>query len=535
MHKLINENATKTLRVFLNSLKVSFSKQTIDEFKDHPGFPSMLSLSDVLTHLGIEHLAIRASYSQLCSEIPKPAIVHTLRGGGMFLVIADADKNKVHFINERNQIEQETKEEFLKVWSGVVLIVDNEINAREAGYFKNKVKEVLNEARLPLFFLGIVVWGLYLLAQLPHSLSWVYYCFFIAKSSGLIFSVLLFIYELDANNPYVTRLCSPGKKVDCSSVLNSPGAKPFGLFSWTEIGLVYFITTLLNLLFFPSLATAGWIALAAISASLYIPYSIYYQWKVVKRWCRLCLMIQVILFLELFLSIVYLQRQPDLFNYLSLSSLAPLLLLFLFVLAAFSLLAPLFSERKNLNTQVEKLLKIKFNPKVFNFLLDEIETISTKNLPATIQFGNSEGKHLLTLVSNPICDSCVEMHHNLFYLLRTKNNIKVEEIFLTNSSDQATSKRVAKTMIQLFKQSTPEKFQYLLKEFYEAPIAKAEAWIQKYSIQQEQDSLPWGSDLVQEHFEWCKSQDIFSTPRIYLNGKPLPKGYDLRDMEYLID
>ncbi len=294
MNKLINENATEALRTFLKSLKVSFSKRTIEKFKSHPEFPNMLSLSHVLTSLGVEHLVMRSSYSQLRNELPKPAIVHTFQRGGMFLVIADADENRVQFINGRSQMEHETKDEFLKVWSGVVLIADKETNAREAGYFRNKVKEILHEARLPVFFFGLTIWALYFLLLFPPGLSWLYYAFFLLKSVGLIFSIFLIIYEVDSNNPFVTKLCIPGKKVDCSSVLNSPGARLFGFFSWTEIGLVFFLTTTLYLLFFPSPITVGWIALASIGASLFIPYSIYYQWKVVKRWCRLCILVQVI-------------------------------------------------------------------------------------------------------------------------------------------------------------------------------------------------------------------------------------------------
>ena len=75
--------------------------------------------------------------------------------------------------------------------------------------------------------------------------------------------------------------------------------------SWSEAGFFYFAATTL-FLFTGINRQASFLIIASVStmASAYIPFSIYYQWKVVKQWCPLCLTVQAILLLELVWAIV---------------------------------------------------------------------------------------------------------------------------------------------------------------------------------------------------------------------------------------
>lgn len=112
MRKLIRENATEALRIFLKRLNVRFTERTIEQFREHPDFPSLLSITYMLNRLGIDHMALRASYAQLQHELPKPVLVHLLTNGGMFLVIAGAADDKIQVVNEHNRLESQPKEDF---------------------------------------------------------------------------------------------------------------------------------------------------------------------------------------------------------------------------------------------------------------------------------------------------------------------------------------------------------------------------------------------------------------------------------------
>lgn len=66
---------------------------------------------------------------------------------------------------------------------------------------------------------------------------------------------------------YADKLCSLFKKSDCNNVLESEVVKFLGVFSWSEIGFGYFVSTLLIYLFFPQ-----WIHVFTL------PYTLWSVW-----------------------------------------------------------------------------------------------------------------------------------------------------------------------------------------------------------------------------------------------------------------
>jgi len=90
------------------------------------------------------------------------------------------------------------------------------------------------------------------------------------------------------------------------TILNSKASKTFGI-SWSEVGFFYFATTLLFLLIpgFDFLSKATVISVANLAAVPYVFFSIYYQWKVARQWCPLCLTVQVVLIAELLWGVKY--------------------------------------------------------------------------------------------------------------------------------------------------------------------------------------------------------------------------------------
>lgn len=536
MRKLIQENATEALSVFLKNLKIPFSSYTIEKFKTHPEFPSLFSLSYTLSQLGIAHFALRSDYHQLQDDLPKPAIVHIRDNGGMFLVVAEVQSEGVQIINERNEVELYPKKQFLQSWSGVTLVADNSSSAREENYHQNRVKETFRRIRLPLACSSGLLLLVYWLLTFSAGYHWTYYALLFSKLTGIGLSILLLIHDFDKNHPFFKKLCSPNKKIDCSSILDSPAAKIFGLISWSEIGLVYFLTGFLFLLFFPSPINVGMVTLVSLGAAFYIPYSVYYQWKIAGSWCRLCLFVQGILAVEAALALGYWSAHDIIFREEVFISLVAFLLLLFLVSSLFGFLKPVFFEWKSLRDQMSKVRSIKFNRQVFDLLSKDMTVIHKENL-RPIQFGNPEGEHILTVITNPVCEPCRKMHQTLFNLLRTKTNTRVEEIFLTEEDDQAISKRVAEAMLQLYHQLDPEAFRNALSEFYKTPDRKVEEWIQRFSMKDVSLSSckEKAHSTLETHLNWCKKMRIFSTPRIFYNHKPLPDGYSLDDLEYLID
>ena len=125
MRKLLKDNASEVLKIFLKELKIKHTDVTINTLKQNPYFPDLISVSQTLSKLSIENVAIKVDYNQLI-EISTPCIVHLHDNGGMYLVVKSVNENSITFIAEDNKEEAQTKEEFIKSWSGYTLIINTE-------------------------------------------------------------------------------------------------------------------------------------------------------------------------------------------------------------------------------------------------------------------------------------------------------------------------------------------------------------------------------------------------------------------------
>lgn len=119
---------------------------------------------------------------------------------------------------------------------------------------------------------------------------------------GLVSSLFSMMRLLGVNFYFLNKLCGDFEyKYNCDSVIASKGAYVIGDITWSDVGIIYFICMLLicmlpfdeNLLIYIAMS---------FGTVPYIFYSIYYQMRVLRSWCLLCLIVQVVFLLALVLS-----------------------------------------------------------------------------------------------------------------------------------------------------------------------------------------------------------------------------------------
>jgi uncharacterized membrane protein len=120
------------------------------------------------------------------------------------------------------------------------------------------------------------------------------------KVIGFIASFVLILGQL--GHPLFDRFCLKGEKLNCHAVLESPAGKLLGLIPMADLGAVYFFGGVILICFsvFDIFFFHRIYLLAALNL-LTLPYTIFsvlYQALVVKRWCYLCLIVQLIFWLE---------------------------------------------------------------------------------------------------------------------------------------------------------------------------------------------------------------------------------------------
>jgi len=537
MQKTAKNNQAEALKILLNRLNAKFTSHSINSLKAHPEYPSLLSFNHVLNQLKIENAAVRVSYEQL-HELPKPLVIHKLDNGGMFSVVDSLDEEKILFVNEKGKLEAQPKADFLKSWSGVAMLVDEEARGKEENYATNKVKDILHKVKLPFAVFSLLLAIIYPLNYYHSVFSGLDYLFLLTKALGVAVSIPLLMHLVDKNNHFVKKLCTSNNQkskrnaaqANCVNVLDAPAATIFGVFAWSEIGFLYFTTLFFYLPFFPQAHSMAVIAGLAVLAAPYMVYSVYYQWKVARQWCRLCLAVQVVLLVELILAIAFFSTSPVNFTY---QGMFALILVCSVILAAYSVLKPVIIEWESYKKQVPGLNKIKFNQDVFRFLLQKNNTPMDTAGIASVQLGNPEGKHKLTIISNPMCGPCIEMHRKLFQMLKNKENVRVEEVFLTDKKPDSQGYRIAKSMLQLHQTVDADRVMSAITAYYDGGTQNTEEWLQKY--EQSNANKIEAQQILEQHINWCRDNKISATPTLLYNNYELPKEYSIKDLDYLID
>ena len=122
------------------------------------------------------------------------------------------------------------------------------------------------------------------------------------KTMGLAASIFLVLGEL--GHKIFDRVCFRGDHLDCHAVMNSPAAKLMGRIPMADLGVLYFsggiiliAFSVVNPYFFDQ------IFLLSILNLLTLPYTIFsvtYQGFIIKKWCPLCLIVQLTFWLEFF-------------------------------------------------------------------------------------------------------------------------------------------------------------------------------------------------------------------------------------------
>jgi len=114
-----------------------------------------------------------------------------------------------------------------------------------------------------------------------HIMSWVLSCLCLRENYNEVVlyadspSYIVFHEVLNMRSDQADKICSMLSKGGCKGVLESSSAKLFGLIEWSEVGMSYFISNVIVLVFFPYLLP--YLALVNICTLPYSFLSVWYQ------------------------------------------------------------------------------------------------------------------------------------------------------------------------------------------------------------------------------------------------------------------
>ncbi len=524
---------------FLKRLGVKVNNATVNEtLQNHPDWPSLLCINDSLNKWNIPNGAGKTDPEKI-DELPTPFIAYTNdRENPLAIVTKLTDITVEGYQKNYQKSFVEKKEDFIKKWNGVYLIAEPKEQSGEHNYEATKRKSLFDSLIPFAAFILLIALSLLFLNRtlnavqdaISLSVTGIYLQYFILLTGVVVTSLLLW-YEIDKSNPLLQKVCTGIAKGNCNAILTGKQSKLFSWLSWSEVGFFYFTGSLLTLLFAGN-KIAGLITLIScvnVIALPYVIFSIYYQWRVAKQWCVLCLAVQALLVLggiNVITNSFLFQLAPSFLPiaYCILFYLSP-------ILTWFAIKPDILKLQEAKNTKRE-YLRIKFNTEIFDTLLKKQRMITVPTDGLGIDLGNSDASNTLIKVCNPYCGPCSKAHPKIEELLEENANVKAKIIFTTPNDEAHHAIKPTRHLMAIAEGSKNEKIiKQSLDDWYLAENKDYELFAKKYPMNGE---LERQGDKIEAMNNWCKAMEVHATPTIFLNGYALPDAYSIEDLKYFL-
>ncbi|WP_018357503.1 vitamin K epoxide reductase family protein [Porphyromonas levii] len=508
------------LTVLLDRLNIKYtSTYATMMFNENPNKDNLLGISEMLSLYRINNIAIKLDKLEDIFSITTPFI--TERKGEFVLIESTNDKICYYTGNRIKKVE--SIEEFFSGWSGVVLVIYANSQSIENNYDEHKKNEQKTTAKK--YLLGIGVFFLLLLSALSTNnyLNLHILALFFINITGFAIGRLLLLNELNIYNKYSEKLCSLIETSNCKSILKSNASKAFLDVSWSEIGLCYFFSNLIIISFYPTLIPSiGFINLFALP---YTFWSVWFQGVKVKQWCVMCLLVQLLLWINFLVNIYFISNRVFEINFLYLS-----ISVFIYLLSLLGIvhIISYVKSYHDLSFTRQQFNSVKAEESVFKSLMREQPFYSISGDNSSIFFGNSASQLCVTIITNPKCDPCARLHKQITELLKDEPSLQFQYIFTPFTPELAVASRC---LIAIFQQKNIIESHRIYSEWFEKG-RHTKDFFEKYGIDAESKEV---LSEFEKHNFWVNENLISETPIVLVNGYRLSKYYEIKDLRYLTD
>ena len=302
---------------------------------------------------------------------------------------------------------------------------------------------------------------------------------------------------------------------------------------WSEIGFFYFVASFLFIIT-PGITFTDKLSLVAFTstlASTYMIFSLYYQWKIVKQWCPLCLGTLTIILSELIWSLIYFWYSP-IQSTLTSSTILLSFFCILFHIIVWYSIKPLIIKAKEAKAFEYDYKRLLYNHDIFNSLLQQQQKVPEGWEQLGINLGSNVAEYTIIKVCNPYCGPCAKLHPILEDLITNNININLKIIF-TTSNDDFEAAKIVKHFLSVQAQGKV-KSQKALDDWYLADIKDYNQFALKYPVDISQASEKQQEKHVDAMATWCIEAEITHTPTIFINGRRLPETYNIEELKYIL-
>jgi uncharacterized membrane protein/thiol-disulfide isomerase/thioredoxin len=494
-------------------------------FAEHPNKYNLLGISSLLNDYAVPNAAVRLEDKNM-ERLNMPFVAQTITA---FVIVTNYDDENIVFLWGNKKIKT-TIHKFREMWTGVVLIAEPDENSIEPDYAKNHNRELMNKIRQYFAFaIPIIFLSRFFYSRIHHAES---ILLMLVNLIGIIVCLLLVSKQVSTSGNIVDKICSLFSKKDCNSILESDASKIWGM-GWSEIGLSYFTSNILILVIFPRLIP--YMLLVNTIAPAYSFWSIWYQAKVAKQWCPLCVAVQILLWCLFFVYLIFGFFNLSFFNLFSTFG-----FLFDIPLAGLIYVSPLIFINLYLSALTSSMKtpkltysinSMKSNRNVFFALLKEQVHFDAAVSDSHILFGNPDSEFHITILTNPHCPPCAKMHNKVANLVKeVKNDVCVQYVFSSFNNDLKASSYFL-TYIYYTK---GEQIENIFEKWFKSGKYSRKDFFAEYGFDSENFPEEIGEE-VRCHDRWIEKTKLTETPTVLVNGYKLPNIYNFEDLRYVIE
>jgi len=367
----------------------------------------------------------------------------------------------------------------------------------------------------------LVAFGWFWQTSPPPEIEETWQLLLTVKAVGLGLSLVLvsFYFRSSMTLHY---FCGLGERFNCDDVLNSP-ASHIGKVPVADIGLLYFLGGLIALIFTNSIPELTLIL--TILALPYTLFSISYQAFIIKKWCWLCLSIQLVLWVELAILIFKAK-----INFLSL--LAPAYQITLESISAYAIpsviwliLAPVIKGYNKGQVKITSLKEIALSKSAITHQLAQTQPVSleaSEDLSLEFTLGNINSTTNIMLVTDPECPMCAEKFLTLSSLITQYSEEMSLTIRLYCPDEEGYA--IGEHVFGHIHNNSQNVAYRALKSWFDNTSQSIDKWKKQNPIK-DKEALYAARKSISAQAYWYDQTERPGTPDIFINGKPLNAAY----------
>jgi protein-disulfide isomerase/uncharacterized membrane protein len=489
------------------------------QIQSHPNYPSLLAISDTLYFFNIDNVAARVRFTEI-DNMPNRFIT---------LLNENSGKSQLHFIEKKGDSYFSTKDKktieiskntLKSRWENIVLLAE-----------KSEIEHTIKkEKKQWKWFLYSLCSTFFIAAISSSGGNLQLHSFFIFPTIGILFSIMALKDLFGTENKFINNFCNISATTNCTTVVNSEKWKAFKLINFSDLSLLFFTSQFL--LFFTSTLSGDLIAFFSIHKIIFlislpiILASLHYQRNVEKKWCPICLAIIGVLLLEM-IYLVSFQRKTFIISHKSLINFG---LVSSTVILIWSALKKTLTQQKELKEFQFKANRFLRNYEVFKNTLLAKKRIELPHSPLIL--GNRESKTQITIITNPFCRYCKEVHEILDKILdKHYDSVQVKIIIKTDIETQSVeNKKVFRSLMSIYLKNGETQFRVALNHWFQ--VTNLDNWIQLFQKEVDTEKV---EAIYNSQNDWCIENNFNYTPAIFINGYEYPEVYERANLEFFIN